>query len=151
MHIRMFYKISTSSFLFLLSSRYLSFAHAIGISSPLVPLFLFKHFLYIYIFNTSTLRSNYNKHSTLLFIRCNSMNNYRYHKITCTPLSFNVTTINTKQQFLRILTFCIPMLQTHISENVGEVAAIRELYPECRNYADVYDRAGLLTNKVMSI
>jgi hypothetical protein len=55
------------------------------------------------------------------------------------------------QQSLRILTFCIPMLQTHISENVGEVAAIQELYPECRNYADVYDRAGLLTNKVMSI
>jgi guanine deaminase len=48
-----------------------------------------------------------------------------------------------------IVAFCIPMLQTHISENKGEVVAIRELYPECRTYADVYDRAGLLTNKVM--
>jgi cytosine/adenosine deaminase-related metal-dependent hydrolase len=41
------------------------------------------------------------------------------------------------------------MLQTHISESTGEVAAVQELYTQYRNYADVYDRAGLLTNKVM--
>jgi guanine deaminase len=41
------------------------------------------------------------------------------------------------------------MLQTHISENVGEIAAVKKLYPECKNYADVYDKAGLLTNKVI--
>jgi guanine deaminase len=41
------------------------------------------------------------------------------------------------------------MLQTHISENTGEVVAVQKMYPECKNYADVYDRAGLLTNKVI--
>ncbi|XP_023719933.1 guanine deaminase isoform X2 [Cryptotermes secundus] len=40
-------------------------------------------------------------------------------------------------------------IQTHISESTGEVAAVQKLYPQCRNYADVYDRAGLLTNKTV--
>lgn len=40
-------------------------------------------------------------------------------------------------------------IQTHISENVGEVEYVRELYPQCANYADVYDQAGLLTNKTI--
>jgi len=40
------------------------------------------------------------------------------------------------------------LFQTHISENPGEVAAVEELYPDCKNYADVYDKAKLLTDKV---
>ncbi|XP_034243166.1 guanine deaminase isoform X3 [Thrips palmi] len=39
-------------------------------------------------------------------------------------------------------------IQTHISENIGEVEAVRGLYQQCSNYADVYDKAGLLTKKV---
>ncbi|KAK7745745.1 hypothetical protein SLS62_009626 [Diatrype stigma] len=35
-------------------------------------------------------------------------------------------------------------VQTHISENVGEVALVRACFPEAAHYADVYDRAGLL-------
>ncbi|KAE8750715.1 hypothetical protein FOCC_FOCC002692 [Frankliniella occidentalis] len=39
-------------------------------------------------------------------------------------------------------------IQTHISENMGEIEAVRGLYQQCANYAEVYDRAGLLTSKV---
>ena len=35
-------------------------------------------------------------------------------------------------------------VQTHLAENVDEVAWVRELHPEARSYLDVYDRAGLL-------
>ncbi len=35
-------------------------------------------------------------------------------------------------------------LQTHISENRGEIAAARSLFPQARNYLDIYDHYGLL-------
>ena len=44
-----------------------------------------------------------------------------------------------------LISFCF---QTHISENLGEIAAVHEVHPDAKNYADVYDQAGLLTNKV---
>jgi len=37
-------------------------------------------------------------------------------------------------------------VQSHISENVAEVAWVRELYPDAKHYADVYDRVGLLSS-----
>ncbi|KAI0879430.1 guanine deaminase [Hypoxylon argillaceum] len=42
----------------------------------------------------------------------------------------------------------LPM-QTHISENAGEVALVRELFPGSRSYADVYDAHGLLNDKMI--
>jgi guanine deaminase len=35
-------------------------------------------------------------------------------------------------------------MQTHLSENPSEVAWVRELFPEARDYLDVYDRFGLV-------
>lgn len=35
-------------------------------------------------------------------------------------------------------------VQSHVAENVGEIAWVRELFPEARDYVDVYARAGLL-------
>jgi guanine deaminase len=35
-------------------------------------------------------------------------------------------------------------VQTHLSENLQELAWVKELFPESRNYTDVYARAGLL-------
>ncbi len=35
-------------------------------------------------------------------------------------------------------------LQTHLSENVDEIATVARLFPEARNYTDVYARHGLL-------
>ncbi|KAF2724592.1 guanine deaminase [Polychaeton citri CBS 116435] len=39
--------------------------------------------------------------------------------------------------------------QTHISENPKEIELVREVFPECSSYADVYDKAGLLTPKMI--
>ncbi|OCK73284.1 guanine deaminase [Lepidopterella palustris CBS 459.81] len=39
--------------------------------------------------------------------------------------------------------------QTHISENKPEIALVKELFPERKSYADVYDAAGLLTPKMI--
>ena len=38
-------------------------------------------------------------------------------------------------------------VHSHLSENVDEVAFVKELFPECEGYLDTYDQAGLVTNK----
>ena len=40
-------------------------------------------------------------------------------------------------------------LQTHISENAGEVQFVADLFPEAESYANVYDIHGLLTPKTI--
>lgn len=40
-------------------------------------------------------------------------------------------------------------VQTHISENKGEIAWVKELYPNCKSYADTYHQHGLLTEKTL--
>ncbi|XP_014679178.1 PREDICTED: guanine deaminase-like, partial [Priapulus caudatus] len=40
-------------------------------------------------------------------------------------------------------------IQTHISENREECRLVRELYPNSQHYTDVYDRAGLLSEKTV--
>jgi guanine deaminase len=40
-------------------------------------------------------------------------------------------------------------IQTHISENKGEIALVKELFPKASSYADVYDSHGLLTPKTI--
>jgi guanine deaminase len=40
-------------------------------------------------------------------------------------------------------------VQSHVSENRGEVAWVRELFPESKGYLDVYDRFGLLGRRVI--
>ncbi|RWA14738.1 hypothetical protein EKO27_g340 [Xylaria grammica] len=42
----------------------------------------------------------------------------------------------------------LPM-QTHISENRDEVKLVKELFPNSKSYADVYDTHGLLTEKMI--
>lgn len=37
------------------------------------------------------------------------------------------------------------LVQTHLSETVDEVAWVRQLFPDCRSYTEVYDRFGILT------
>ncbi|KAK3672977.1 hypothetical protein LTR78_007087 [Recurvomyces mirabilis] len=39
--------------------------------------------------------------------------------------------------------------QTHISENKAEIQLVRELFPKSQSYTHVYDRAGLLTPKMI--
>ncbi|PSB32862.1 guanine deaminase [Chlorogloea sp. CCALA 695] len=38
-------------------------------------------------------------------------------------------------------------LHTHLSENVDEIALVKQLFPENEGYLDVYDRAGLVRNR----
>jgi guanine deaminase len=38
-------------------------------------------------------------------------------------------------------------LHTHLSENVDEVAFVKQLFPETQGYLDVYDRAGLVGDR----
>ncbi|KAF2200706.1 guanine deaminase [Delitschia confertaspora ATCC 74209] len=40
-------------------------------------------------------------------------------------------------------------IQTHISENKGEIELVKELFPDSTSYANVYDQAGLLTEKTI--
>ncbi|XP_065349672.1 guanine deaminase [Cloeon dipterum] len=40
-------------------------------------------------------------------------------------------------------------IQTHISENKGEIEFVKELFPDCKNYAEVYEKAKLLTKKTV--
>ncbi|MEE0932831.1 MAG: guanine deaminase [Clostridium sp.] len=35
-------------------------------------------------------------------------------------------------------------VQSHLCENLGEIELVKKLHPECRNYAEVYDKANLL-------
>jgi len=41
------------------------------------------------------------------------------------------------------------LIQSHMSENIGEIEFVRELYPAAANYADVYRRHGLLTGRTI--
>ncbi len=41
------------------------------------------------------------------------------------------------------------IVQTHLSENPDEIALVAELFPEARDYLDVYDRAGLLGDRTL--
>jgi guanine deaminase len=40
-------------------------------------------------------------------------------------------------------------MQTHVSENVGEISWVRELFPDHKDYLDVYDHYGLLGNRAV--
>jgi guanine deaminase len=42
-------------------------------------------------------------------------------------------------------------IQSHISENLDEIKFTLELFPGHANYAEVYDAAGLLTNKCIMV
>lgn len=39
------------------------------------------------------------------------------------------------------------LMQTHLSENHGEIEAVLGLFPHCKDYTDVYDQYGLVTDK----
>ncbi|KAI1659993.1 guanine deaminase [Daldinia decipiens] len=40
-------------------------------------------------------------------------------------------------------------IQTHIAENVDELKLVRDMFPDSKNYADVYDRFGLLGKRTI--
>jgi guanine deaminase len=60
---------------------------------------------------------------------------------------FAVTSSEAQLQVARDLMTALPeaLMQTHLSESPGELARIRELYPNDEDYTAVYDRFGLLS------
>ena len=40
-------------------------------------------------------------------------------------------------------------MQTHVSENIGEIAWVKELFPDHKDYLDVYDHYGLLGKRAV--
>uniref|UniRef100_A0A2M4BMH4 Guanine deaminase n=1 Tax=Anopheles marajoara TaxID=58244 RepID=A0A2M4BMH4_9DIPT len=40
-------------------------------------------------------------------------------------------------------------IQTHVSENLGEIATVKEQFPKAPHYTGVYDEVGLLTNRTV--
>lgn len=62
---------------------------------------------------------------------------------------FAVTSSEAQLQVSRELMQSLPeaLMQTHLSESLGEVARIRDLYPNDKDYTDVYDRFGLLSDR----
>ena len=40
-------------------------------------------------------------------------------------------------------------VQSHLSENLGEIALVGELFPDCRQYWEVYDRYGLFDDRTL--
>jgi guanine deaminase len=40
-------------------------------------------------------------------------------------------------------------IQTHLDENLNEIAAVKKLYPWSKHYADVYDHFGLMTDRTI--
>ncbi len=40
-------------------------------------------------------------------------------------------------------------IQTHLDENVNEIAAVKKLYPKSKSYMDVYDSFGLVTDRTV--
>lgn len=62
---------------------------------------------------------------------------------------FAVTSSEAQLRVAGELTQSLPdaLMQTHLSESLGEVARIRELYPSDKDYTDVYDRFGLLSDR----
>lgn len=62
---------------------------------------------------------------------------------------FAVTSSEAQLQVARDLMTALPdaLMQTHLSESPGELARIRQLYPNDEDYTAVYDRFGLLSER----
>ncbi|GAB4367046.1 MAG: guanine deaminase [Elainellaceae cyanobacterium] len=62
---------------------------------------------------------------------------------------FAITSTNQQLQLAGKLLQEFPdvYLHTHLSENVDEVAWVKELFSDCQRYLDVYDQAGLVGEK----
>ncbi len=64
---------------------------------------------------------------------------------------FAITSTPEQMDMARALVHEYPdcFVQTHLSENKNEIAYTLELYPEARDYLDVYQRYGLLSDKML--
>jgi guanine deaminase len=90
---------------------------------------------------TDTAQRGYD-HSTALIARWHGQGRLHY---AVTP-RFAITSTEAQLEAAGALMREHPglFLQTHLDENLEEIAAVRSLFPWARHYTDVYDRFGLL-------
>ena len=95
-------------------------------------------------FLTDTAETSYQETKTLI---------QKWHKkdrllYAVTP-RFAITSTNEQLQIAGRLLQEFPdvYLHTHLSENVDEVAFVKQLFPESQGYLDVYDRVGLVGDR----
>jgi guanine deaminase len=62
---------------------------------------------------------------------------------------FAVTSTEAQLQVAGELLKSLPgaLMQTHLSESVGEIALVKRLFPDSQDYTDIYDRFGLLSER----
>lgn len=85
------------------------------------------------------------RESTALYHKWHGRDRLRY---AVTP-RFAVTSSDAQLAVSGELLKSLPgaLLQTHISESPGEIALVQQLFPWSKDYTDVYDRYGLLSNR----
>ena len=93
---------------------------------------------------TDTPEESY-QHSQYLIDKWHNSGRARY---AVTP-RFAVTSTEEQLRFAGELLKQNPtvLMQTHLSESPGEIAAVEELFPDAQDYTDVYARFGLLTDR----
>jgi guanine deaminase len=69
-------------------------------------------------------------------------------RVAVTP-RFAVTSTEKQLSLAGELVKTLPgaLMQTHLSESLGEIALVMKLFPDAKDYTDVYDRYGLLSDK----
>jgi guanine deaminase len=85
------------------------------------------------------------KESEALYHKWHGRNRLRY---AVTP-RFAITSTDAQLALSGELLKSLPdaLMQTHISESAGEIALVKQLFPNARDYTDVYDQFGLLSER----
>ncbi len=70
-------------------------------------------------------------------------NKYELVKPIITPRFVPSCTIELLKSLGDLAKQTITPVQSHLSENLGEISFVKDLHPDARNYANIYDEAGL--------
>lgn len=74
---------------------------------------------------------------------------YKYVKPIITPRFTPSCTNELMEELGKIAKANNLPIQSHLSENKGEVAWVKELHPDCQEYWETYDKYGLWNNKTL--
>ncbi|ELP90357.1 guanine deaminase, putative [Entamoeba invadens IP1] len=75
--------------------------------------------------------------------------NYKYVRPIVTPRFAVSCSLELMSQLSALASKKDIFIQTHLSENTQECELIAEMYPDCKNYTDVYEKVGCLTSKTL--
>ena len=91
------------------------------------------------------------KEETLRFVEECQKKNYQYVKPIITP-RFTISCTDEYMQYMGEIAkkYKIPV-QSHLSENLGEVEFVKQLRPNDKFYAESYDKYGLFGSEVKTI